>query len=87
MVKIFMILTKHAKNKLRTVGARKFRITKRKLEMVINNPVSYLEQAESVIVAVGSLDLEHSLCVVYKTEGDIIKIITFFPAKKGRYET
>lgn len=36
-------------------------------------------------IASGRLDKDHIVRIVYKIEGDIITVITFFPAKKGRY--
>lgn len=32
------------------------------------------------------LDDKHNLRVVYMQQGDIIKVITFYPVEKGRYE-
>lgn len=79
--------TKHAENKFKTENAKKFGISKKKLTKIIIEPVKKIIQTEGVNIAIGYLDKEHSLCVVYKLEDDIIKVITFFPAKKGRYET
>ena len=82
-----IIYTKHSKDKLREKEARKFRINKIKIEEVVRNPKN-LQQLRLVIRVVGNLDMTHSLCVVYKLtdEGDV-KIITFFPVQKGRYES
>ena len=33
------------------------------------------------------LDKHHDLCVIIKQEDKIIKVITFFPTQKGRYES
>ena len=37
------------------------------------------------IIASKGIDEKHVLRVVYRKENDIIKIITFYPAEKGRY--
>ena len=37
------------------------------------------------IIASRSIDEKHVLRVVYKWKGDIITVITFYPAAKGRY--
>ena len=37
------------------------------------------------IIASKGLDEGHVLRVVYRKEGDIIRVITFYPAEKGRY--
>lgn len=36
-------------------------------------------------IASKEFDATHVLRVVYKIEDDIIKVITFYPAEKGRY--
>lgn len=81
------VLTKHAIQKLKLKESRVFKINRSKLGTIINS--GYMVSLPSGVVrAVGKLNSTHSLCVVYRLEnGDIIKIITFFPAEKGRYET
>ena len=37
------------------------------------------------IIASKTFDATHVLRVVYRVEGDIIRVITFYPAEKGRY--
>lgn len=37
------------------------------------------------LIAAKDFDSKHVLRVVYKIERDIIKVITFYPAEKGRY--
>lgn len=36
---------------------------------------------------VTGLDRSHALCVILKKEGKVLKVITFFPTEKGRYES
>lgn len=80
------IYTLHAEDKLKEPESRKFSITKNLLEKAISDPKSSEDLGNSTRVT-SSLDNEHSLVVVYKKESGKIKIITFFPAKKGRYES
>ncbi len=77
--------TRHAEDKLQEIEAKKFQISKNKLEVIIEKP-QVLQDVQQVKRAMGKLDSTHSLCVIYKQELDAIKIITFFPAEKGRYE-
>lgn len=82
-----IIYTRHVEDKLKEEETKKFSINKKKIEVVVKNPKN-LQHLQLVIRVVGDLDITHSLCVVYKLtdEGDI-KIITFFPVQKGRYES
>lgn len=82
-----IIYTKHAEEKLLTRESKKFLITKNKIEMVIRKPVIKELLLINVTRSIGSLDKSHSLCVVYREENGTIKVITFFPAEKGRYES
>lgn len=81
-----IIYTKHAEDKLKTKESKKFTITKRKIENVIKQSSDQVLLPLGVIRTIGLLDKSHSLCVVFKHEHDIIKVITYFPAEKGRYE-
>ena len=81
-----IVLTKHAADKLKTKDAKRFKITQARIRMILRKPSSGTMLSKGVIRAVGELDKKHSLCIVYKFEFDIIKVITFFPAEKGRYE-
>jgi len=77
--------TRHARDKFKDKEVRNFRIDKKQIEDVVKTGL-IVEIEGDVTTIVGALDKNHSLCVVYKTKGEDIKIITFFPAKKGRYE-
>ena len=77
--------SRHAKEKLRTKEAKTFKIGKRKINKIIEVG-TIVERQGDVILKVGELDFAHSLCVVYKSTEKGIRIITFFPARKGRYE-
>lgn len=78
--------TKHVIDKLTVNEVIKFRINKSKISQTIRKPITKL-LTDEVMLAVGPLDKTHSLVVVYKKEKKRIKVITFFPAKKGRYES
>ncbi|OGK25605.1 hypothetical protein A2954_01255 [Candidatus Roizmanbacteria bacterium RIFCSPLOWO2_01_FULL_37_12] len=81
-----IIYTKHAEEKLGTKEAKKFRITKSKIEIITKKPITQENLATGLVRAFGLVDEFRSLCIVYKKENGKIKIITFFPAEKGRYE-
>ena len=79
--------TKHASiDKFTVFRKHKFFVTKKLIEKVILKPEHEDKNSDSPkIIASKSIDAKHVLRVVYKKEGDIITVITFYPAEKGRY--
>ncbi len=88
MVRIMKITyTKHSEeDKFSLFKKRGINLTKRQIKSVIENPDN-LDEVSDIpnIIASKKLNKKHVLRVVYKIEGDIIKVITFYPAEKGRY--
>lgn len=82
-----IIYAKHSLDKLVTAESIKFKITKKKIKKAVNQPFSREALPTGVIRITKELDKKHSLCVVYKKIDKNTKIITFFPAEKGRYES
>ena len=81
-----IVFTQHAEQKLETAEAKKFRITKRNITSILKRADLKDSVSDKVMRIVAYLARQHSLCVVYKVKHDIIIVITFFPANKGRYE-
>ncbi|MBI4130275.1 hypothetical protein HY468_03095 [Candidatus Roizmanbacteria bacterium] len=81
-----IIYTKHASDKLKTKEAKKFKITKKKIESGIINPESEEELEGEISRCIGHLNTKHSLCIIHRKDNGDTKVITFFPAEKGRYE-
>lgn len=80
--------TYHAHRKIKEEKyVRQLKITKKIIREVVEKPDFEDKTRGEKITAVGKLGSRHSLKVVYKKERGIIKIITFFPARKGRYES
>lgn len=63
-----------------------FNFTRKQIRAVVENP-DHVDKASDPpkIIASKELDEQHILRVVYKLESGIIKVITFYPAEKGRY--
>ena len=82
-----IIYTKHALNKFPLLNSLGWDISKRKIAQTVKNPqwtgVSRFGQK----TAMSLLDKTHILRVIFDQEGDIIKVITFHPARRGKYET
>lgn len=82
-----IVYTKHAAiDKFMMLKKHNFNVGKRFIKEVIKNSEheERQENSENIIVS-GSIDEKHILRVVYRRENDIIRIITFYPAEKGRY--
>ena len=81
-----VLFTKHSEEKLKTKAAKRLKITRQRILRLLDKPLIEEQLPKGIIRAVGVLDQVHTLCIVYKWENGIMKVITFFPAKKGRYE-
>lgn len=83
------VFTKHAAvDKFTMLKKHKFktRVTKQLIKQVILAPEHIDEKSDlPKIIASKTIDERHILRVVYRKEGDIIIVITFYPAEKGRY--
>ncbi|KKR78363.1 MAG: hypothetical protein UU23_C0001G0127 [Candidatus Curtissbacteria bacterium GW2011_GWA1_40_9] len=63
-----------------------FKSNKTFIKEIITNPDHEDKVSDyPKIIASKSLDSKHVLRVVYKQEDDIITVITFYPAPKGKY--
>lgn len=79
--------TRHAAiDKFEEFKQHKFRLTENNVIEVIKNPDHIDKESDKPKIIVSkSFDERHILRVVYKLESGIIKVITFYPAEKGRY--
>lgn len=79
--------TKHAeKEKFATLAKHGFRVFKKTVKETLLHPDSvYPNAALDQIIASKRIDVRHELRVVYRREGDILTVITFYPARTGRY--
>ena len=65
---------------------KQLKVTPEVINQVVKNPELTVPGEEKINVY-GPISDKHSLKVVYKKEKGIIKIITFFPFRTGRYES
>lgn len=82
-----IVYTRHATEKLREKEPKRLGVTKTTIEKIVLKPEGLDMTDEPILIAMGILDDRHTLCVVYREEEDAVRIITFFPARKGRYES
>ena len=82
-----IVFSEHArKDKFPALAKHKFYLSENNVTDVIEEPEHEdTESDKPNVIASKSIDEEHVLRVVYRKEDDIIKIITFYPAEKGRY--
>ena len=78
--------TLHVKLKLKKSVYINLGISKKKIQATIENPKVLDKSENPVYIAIGDLTQDLSLCVPYKKIDGIIRVITFYPAEKGRYE-
>lgn len=82
-----IVFTNHAfKDKFPKLSQRGFKLNKLDIKSVIKNPehIDKISDYPKIIVS-KEFGKKHILRVVYKMESGIIKVITFYPAEKGRY--
>ena len=78
--------TKHAEKKFKDLAALGMTINKRLVNDIVRRPVHLDEVTDPPNkIASGELDTKRILRVVYREKGDRIVVVTFFPARKGRY--
>lgn len=81
-----ILYTKHAIGKFEKLKEIGVKINRKDITAVVINPEHIDRESDSPkIIASKSFDKRRILRVVFKEEGDKITIITFYPAKKGRY--
>ena len=82
-----IVLSKHAKeDKFPILAKHNFYVSEETIIEVVKNPNHEDKTSDKPnIIASKTLDKIHILRVVYRVEGDIIRVITFYPAEKGRY--
>ncbi len=80
------IFTKHAVDKFETLRRHKFIVTREQVLETVENPDIIDYSRLPLLIAQRPFDRSHILRVVYKQEGGIIRIITFYPGRKLQYE-
>ncbi len=82
------IYTYHAQNKfVKEKYVFQLKITKSIVQKIVREPQFVDRSRGEKITALAKFDANHSLVVVYTRDGDIIKVITFYPIKSGgKYE-
>jgi len=84
--RVKIVFTKHAEKKFKDLAILGVKASKKAVIDIVDNPVHKDVKSDypNTIVS-GNFDKARILRVVYRVERGKILIITFYPAKKGRY--
>lgn len=81
-----IIFTRHAEKKFKDLEKLGVYVKRSLIKNILENPVHVDTQSDyPKKIASGKLGGQHLLRVVFREENGTIIVITFYPAKKGRY--
>jgi len=79
--------TKHALDKFKILKRHGVRISKSFVSQTVKNPELEDNISRAPLkIAVGRIDKDHYLRIIYRQEKKVRVIITFYPVRRGRYE-
>jgi uncharacterized DUF497 family protein len=77
---------RHAELKLDILKRHGVHFTKSQIEEVVINPDKIIEAEKSRRIAQKLMNTQHLIRVIFEESKDSITIITFYPARRQRYE-
>lgn len=77
--------TRHAQEKFSILKRHHYIVTKEQVAAALQNPEVIDDTRSPLLIAQKSIDDQHVLRVVYKHEGNLKIIITFYPGRKSQY--
>lgn len=81
-----IIFCSHAENKFKIFEKHGLRFTKTQIIGTIINAEEILMADHARKIAQKSFDSEYILRVIFEETNELITVITFYPAKRSRYE-
>jgi len=81
-----ILYTRHADFKFQVLKQHGFIITKEQIEDIIREPQKAELGRRGCLVAHKAISQTHLIRVIYRQQGDEIKVITFYPARRERFE-
>ncbi len=81
-----IIFTDHAKVKFEILKRHGFEVREEKIRDIIKNPETKSKGRKDRFIIHGQVDDTHVIRVILEIESNNIKIITFYPARRERYE-
>ena len=74
-----ILFTKHAEGKFEVLKRHRFSVSRVKVLKTVEYPDLIDYSRDPILIAQRKISKKHVLRVVYKKEGNFIKIITFYP--------
>lgn len=81
-----IIFTSHAEIKFKILEKHGFKLTEKQISEIVTNPESTSTGRKGRKIFQNSFDDTHAVRVICEVEANDIKVITFYPARKDRYE-
>ena len=81
-----IIFTAHAKVKFKILKRHGFEISEKQIRDIVKKPDNKSKGRKDRLIVQGPIDDTHVIRVIVEKEGNNIKIITFYPARRERYE-
>ena len=81
-----VVFTSHARQKILILSRHNCTISEEEVKKTIEDPDSLKGGMNNRMIAQRAVDEEHLLRVIYEKRGDDIVIVTFYQARRERYE-
>ena len=81
-----IVFTKHARDKFAILRRHNVRVTEAKVVATLLQPDVIDHSHLPLLIAQAGFDEKRVLRVVYKQEGNTMKVITFYPGRNKQYE-
>lgn len=81
-----LLFTKHAEEKFALLKKHSFLVSKEQVTDTVTRPDIVDHSRLPLLIAQKEIDDSHVLRVVYRKEGNMKIIITFYPGRKSSYE-
>ena len=81
-----IIFTDHAKVKFKILKRHGFEVGEKQIRDIVEKPDSKSKGRKDRFIVQGQVDDTHVIRVIFEIESNKIKIITFYPARRERYE-
>ncbi len=82
-----LVFTKHARVKFDVLKRHGVHVSEEQIREAVLKPDRIDHSRRPLLIAQVRFDAQRVLRVVYKKEGNVKKIITFYPGRKKQYET
>jgi uncharacterized DUF497 family protein len=81
-----IIFTEHAKIKFKVLRQHGFEVNEMQIRDIVENPETTSKGKKARLILQSPIDDTHVIRVICEIESDNIKVITFYPARRERYE-